>query len=52
MTLNGLYALAWAAVILGGLYCYLRAVELDEADYAEYHLLHGPNDGCLECEDK
>lgn len=21
-------------------------------DWSEYHLLHGPNDGCLECEDK
>jgi len=52
MPLNGLYALAWAVVFIGGVLCYLRAVELDEADYADYHLMHGPNDGCQECEDK
>jgi hypothetical protein len=28
----------------------LRALALDRAD--EYHLLHGPNDGCAECEGK
>lgn len=22
------------------------------ADRAEYHLMHGPNSGCVECEDK
>jgi hypothetical protein len=52
MSLNGLYALAWAVVFIGGVLCYIRAVELDEADYADYHLLHGPSDGCWECEDK
>jgi hypothetical protein len=52
MTLNGLYALAWAGVILGGFYCWFRACELDEADYADFHLMHGPSDGCWECEDK
>lgn len=52
MTLNGLYALAWAVVLVGGVYCYYLAVQLDEADYADYHLMHGPADGCLECGDK
>ena len=52
MSLNGLYVLAWVALGVGFVLCYLRAVELDDADYADYHLLHGPNDGCWECEDK
>jgi hypothetical protein len=52
MKLNGLYFLAW--VVLGAAFvvCYVRAVQLDERDYADFHLLHGPNDGCWECEDK
>jgi hypothetical protein len=28
----------------------VRAIRLDRAD--EYHLMHGPNSGCVECEDK
>ncbi|WP_324644193.1 hypothetical protein [Pseudarthrobacter sp. LT1] len=24
----------------------------DAQDLAEWHLLHGPNDGCIECADK
>ena len=29
------------------------AVRADRADRsAEYHIFHGPNDGCMECEDK
>lgn len=27
-----------------------RAIRLDAAN--EYHLLHGPSDGCVECEGK
>ncbi len=31
----------------------LRARRLDLADdYAEYHLMHGPRSGCVECEGK
>ena len=28
------------------------ALFLDRRDWSEAHLLHGPNDGCLECENK
>jgi len=52
MMLNGLFVLALAAVVVGGVYCYFLAVEMDEADYADYHLMHGPLDGCMDCEDK
>ena len=31
----------------------LWASHLDRMDAAaEYHLMHGPNDGCVDCEDK
>ena len=52
MMLNGLYALAWAFVFVGGTVAYCIARRLDERDVAEWHLLHGPNDGCVECRDK
>ncbi|GAP53837.1 hypothetical protein AHiyo6_04020 [Arthrobacter sp. Hiyo6] len=28
------------------------ALRADRADYAEFHLMHGPQSGCLECADK
>lgn len=28
------------------------ALDRDRLDVAEYHLMHGPNTGCVECEGK
>ena len=52
MMLNGFFAWALAFVVFGGVMAYDWARRRDAADLAEWHLLHGPNDGCVECEDK
>lgn len=48
--MNAPFILCFVACIAAGFYAlYLRNLERTEA---EYHLMHGPADGCIECEGK
>jgi hypothetical protein len=57
--MNWFHVLVLAFTFVGGAYFYARARYLDQldrdrewADIREWHLLHGPADGCIECEAK
>lgn len=51
--INGFHFLIAVAVVFGFVVVLPRALRLDRRDaHAEYHLMHGPDSGCLECEGK
>ncbi|WP_168709304.1 hypothetical protein [Arthrobacter sp. PAMC25564] len=51
--MNGFFILVLAATIFGAIVYIPRAIRLDRADaYAEFHLMHGPRSGCVDCEGK
>lgn len=54
--MNWFYVVVLAFVCVGGPIMYAHARRLDRADQwadiREWHLLHGPTDGCVECGDK
>lgn len=57
MNMDWFYVLVLAFVCVGGPVLYARARRLDRADrdwadIREWHLLHGPTAGCVECEGK
>jgi len=49
--MNGIHFFV-AVLALGFLVAIPWAIFLDRRDWSEAHLLHGPDDGCLECEGK
>jgi hypothetical protein len=51
--INGFHFLVAVAVVFGFVVVLPWARRRDAADaYAEFHLMHGPGSGCVECEDK
>lgn len=49
--MNGIHFIV-AVLALGFMVAIPWAMFLDRRDQDDWHLLHGPNDGCPECEGK